>query len=284
MNITFARHLIARAEQSMDKLLTWSSQHLEEPPFESGKPLEKLDFYGAYGRYFVELFLYLPWLVAHRFNQERQYGEAERWLQYLFNPARKAVSDNNPDYWNAVPLITGTAPKPGQSSYAIQGPQDPHQIALSHPVHFRKALYMLYIDILLNRGDTAYRELTPDSLTDAKLWYLRAQDLLGPRPDIRQTDPWAALTLKEFSEEPNKKLREFEKKLGKDGKHQPTTVRTRVAPLKCVFAHMSLHIPRMRLTRRIRAYPSIPCCSLAGRSSKVACTTSGIISTLWVAH
>ncbi|KNH48185.1 neuraminidase-like domain-containing protein [Pseudomonas lini] len=241
MNITFARHLIARAEQSMDKLLTWSSQHLEEPPFESGKPLEKLDFYGAYGRYFVELFLYLPWLVAHRFIQERQYGEAERWLQYLFNPARKAVSDNNPDYWNAVPLITGTAPKPGQSSYAIQGPQDPHQIALSHPVHFRKALYMLYIDILLNRGDTAYRELTPDSLTDAKLWYLRAQNLLGPRPDIRQTDPWAALTLKEFSEEPNKKLREFEKKLGKDGKHQPTTAEPGLAPEVCIRPYVHSH-------------------------------------------
>lgn len=240
MNITFARHLIALAEKSMDALLSWSSQHLQEPPFESGKPSEQLDFYGAYGRYFVELFLYLPWLAAHRFNQERQYAEAEGWLHYLFNPARKAVSGSNPDYWSAVPLITGT-PKPGQSSYALQGPQDPHQIALSHPVHFRKALYVLYIDILLNRGDTAYRELTPDSLTDAKLWYLRAQDLLGPRPDVRQTDPWAAVTLKEFSEEPNKKLREFEKKLGEDGKHQSTTVAPGLPPELCIRPYVPSH-------------------------------------------
>ncbi|MGF6315409.1 neuraminidase-like domain-containing protein [Pseudomonas frederiksbergensis] len=241
MNITFARHLIERAEESMDTLLSWSSQHLQEPPFKSGKPSETLDFYGAYGRYFVELFLYLPWLVAHRFNQERQYGEAERWLQYLFNPARKAVSGNNPDYWNAVPLITGTTPKPGQSSYAIQGPQDPHQIALSHPVHFRKALYMLYIDILLNRGDTAYRELSPDSLTDAKLWYLRAQNLLGPRPDIRQTDLWAALTLKAFSEEPNRKLYEFEQQLGKDRKHLPTTDTPALVPEVCIRPYVHSH-------------------------------------------
>ncbi|MGF6454559.1 neuraminidase-like domain-containing protein [Pseudomonas frederiksbergensis] len=241
MNITFARHLIERAEESMDTLLSWSSQHLQEPPFKSGKPSETLDFYGAYGRYFVELFLYLPWLVAHRFNQERQYGEAERWLQYLFNPARKAVSGNNPDYWNAVPLITGTTPKPGQSSYAIQGPQDPHQIALSHPVHFRKALYMLYIDILLNRGDTAYRELSPDSLTDAKLWYLRAQNLLGPRPDIRQTDLWAALTLKAFSEEPNRKLHEFEQQLGKDRKHLPTTDTPALVPEVCIRPYVHSH-------------------------------------------
>lgn len=187
MNITFARHLVERAENSMDTLLSWSSQHLEEPPFEGGQPSETMDFYGAHGRYFVELFLYLPWLVAHRFNQEQQYSEAQRWLLYLFNPARKAVNGDNPDYWNAVPLISGP-PKPGQSSYALQGPQDPHQIALSHPLHFRKALYMLYVDILVNRGDAAYRESSPDGLTDAKLWYLRAQSLLGPRPDIRQTD------------------------------------------------------------------------------------------------
>ncbi|MHC8324784.1 Tc toxin subunit A-related protein [Pseudomonas sp. LB1P83] len=240
MNITFARHLIERAEDSMDTLLSWSSQHLQEPPFESGKPPEQLDFYGAYGRYFVELFLYLPWLVAHRFNQERQYGEAERWLQYLFNPARKAVSGSNPDYWSAVPLITGTL-KPGQPSYALQGPQDPHQIALSHPVHFRKALYMLYLDILLNRGDTAYRQLSPDSLTDAKLWYLRAQDLLGPRPDVRQTDLWAKTTLKAFSEEPNTKLRAFEKALGEADKHLSTTVAPEQAPQVCVRPYVHSH-------------------------------------------
>ncbi|MHC8341984.1 neuraminidase-like domain-containing protein [Pseudomonas sp. RT6P73] len=282
MNITFARHLIERAETSMETLLSWSSQHLQEPSFESGKPPEPLDFYGAYGRYFVELFLYLPWLVAHRFNQERQYGEAERWLQYLFNPARKAVSGSNPDYWNAVPLITGT-PKPGQPSYALQGPQDPHQIALSHPVHFRKALYMLYLDILLNRGDTAYRQLSPDSLTEAKLWYLRAQDLLGPRPDIRQTDLWAKITLKAFSEEPNRKLRDFEKALGEQGKQLKTTAAPEQVPQVCVSVRTSTHILPMRLTRRIRACPSTPCCSHAGKSSKAACTTFGITSTLWAA-
>jgi hypothetical protein len=258
MNITFARHLIERAEDSMDTLLSWSSQHLQEPPLGADKPTEQLDFYGAYGRYFVELFLYLPWLVAHRFNQERQFSEAERWLLYLFNPARKAVSGGNPDYWNAVPLISGP-PKPGQSSYALQGPKDPHQIALSHPVHFRKALYVLYIDILVNRGDAAYRELSPDSLTDAKLWYLRAQRLLGPRPDLRQTDLWAALTLKTFSEEHDKKLRECEVKVVRDGKHQLMTSAPALAPEVCVRPYVPSHFtslidtPHSRLPERTQS-------------------------------
>ena len=248
LNITFARHLIERAEASMDTLLSWSSQHLQEPPFEKDKPPGQLDFHGAYGRYFVELFLYLPWLVAHRFNQERQYSEAEHWMHYLFDPARKEVSDGHPDYWKAAPLISKT-PTSAQSSHAIQGPQDPHQIALSHPVHFRKALYMLYIDILLNHGDRAYRELTPDSLTDAKLWYLRAQNLLGPRPDVRQTDLWTPLTLKAFSEQTNTKLREFEKTLvpegdaSSPGRAPAVCVRPYVRPLST----QAIDSPQLRL-------------------------------------
>lgn len=232
MNITFARHLVERAESGMDRLLSWGSQQLQEPAFAENSPTEKMDFYGAYGRYFVELFLYLPWLMAHRFCLERQYGEAERWLHYLFNPGRKKISEQNPDYWNAVPLISSIATN-GQLTYAIQSPQDPHQIALSHPVHFRKALFMLYIDILLNRGDTAYRTLTPDGLAQAKLCYIRALDLLGPRPDLKQTDLWATVTLKTFSEESNTVLRRFENQLGKEGKHKPEAGSPGVAPQVC---------------------------------------------------
>ncbi|MFJ2363635.1 neuraminidase-like domain-containing protein [Pseudomonas sp. NPDC087697] len=233
MNITFARHLIERAETSMERLLSWSSQHLEEPAFREADTAQTMDFYGAYGRYFVELFLYLPWLVAHRFNLERQYSEAEHWLNYLFNPGRKKLYNENPDYWNTVPLIS-TTPAPGQPTYAILGPQDPHQIALSHPVHFRKALYMLYIDILVNRGDFAYRTLAPDGLAQAKLWYIRALDLLGPRPDLRQTDLWSAVTLKKFSDETNTALRVFENKLGKDLKHKAPKDSPERVPQLCV--------------------------------------------------
>jgi hypothetical protein len=235
LNITFTRHLIDRAETSMNTLLSWETQHLEEPSLVSGGNAEKMNFYGAYGRYFVELFVYLPWLIAHRFNQSSQYNEAERWLQYLFDPGRKKIAGGNPDYWNAVPLLNASStPAPGQLSYAIQGPQDPHQIALSHPVHFRKALYMLHIDILLNRGDAAYRTLTPDGLTEAKLRYIRALDLLGPRPDLKQTDVWARVKLKTFSDGTSSSLRDFENKLGKEGKHEPAAETPHLAPQVCV--------------------------------------------------
>ncbi|WPN57299.1 neuraminidase-like domain-containing protein [Pseudomonas sp. P9_31] len=251
MNITFAKHLIERAESSMDTLLSWGSQHLPEPSLKEGGATEPMDFYGAYGRYFVELFLYLPWLVAHRFKAERQYSEAERWLHYLFNPGRKKVTGMNPDYWNAVPLISSTIPAPGQTTYAIQGPQDPHQIALSHPVHFRKALYLLHVDILLNRGDTAFRTLTPEGLTEAKSWYIRALDLMGPRPDLKQTDPWTTVPLENFSGDTNEGLRTFEQLLGKDKKHQSAS--SAVVPQICVRPYASppsvhaIDTPHLRL-------------------------------------
>ncbi|WP_392885195.1 neuraminidase-like domain-containing protein [Pseudomonas migulae] len=201
LNTAFTAELIRRTENSLDELFSRETQHLPEPAL-SGEVSSKMDFHGPYGRYFTELFLYLPWLIAHRLNTEHQYDEAERWIRYVFDPG------NQSEYWGAEPL-TG----PDVPSYSEQAPQDPHQIALSHPVHFRKALYFLYLDILINRGDAAYRELTPDSLGEAKLWYARALDLLGPRPVVQRVDQWSDVSLQTLSETTSEGLRTFEKSL-----------------------------------------------------------------------
>lgn len=89
-------------------------------------------------------------------------------------------------------------------------PYDPNQIALSAPVHFRQALYQLYLDILINRGDAAYRQMTADSMAEAKLWYVRAKRLLGPRPDLTTIDPWTRITLEKLSATASDDLRKME--------------------------------------------------------------------------
>lgn len=163
-----------------------------EPPLVTKQSSSPLDFQGAYGGYFWELFLYLPWLLAHRLNQEQQYAEAERWLRYLFDPAANAGPGSQPStYWRLPVLLTD---KP----HASTALPSPHQLAMSTPVHFRQAIYLLYIDLLLNRGDTAYRQMTRDSLAEAKLWYIRAKGLLGPRPPFNPIDPWATTTLEQL--------------------------------------------------------------------------------------
>ncbi|WP_058542069.1 neuraminidase-like domain-containing protein [Pseudomonas fluorescens] len=204
LNTTFAAELIRRTENGLDELFDWTTQNLPEPALPNATH-NTMDFHGPYGRYFTELFLFVPWLVAHRLNAEQRYEEAERWLRRLFDPDRGQET-----CWRAVPLLDSPTP-----SYADQAPHDPHQIALSHPVHFRKALYFLYLDILVNRGDAAYRTLTPDGFSEAKLWYVRVLDLLGPRPTVQSVDHWISLSLQTLSETTSEDLRTFERSLAR---------------------------------------------------------------------
>ncbi|WP_245150830.1 neuraminidase-like domain-containing protein [Pseudomonas fluorescens] len=243
MNTVFARELIQLAEAGMEPLLRWETQtHRIEPPIPNDQGSEPMDFAGAYYLYFLELFLYLPWLVAYRLNEEQQYDEAKHWLSYVFDPMRQSVDPGHPGYWQAVPLETPVWPGPADPSQAILYPDDPHQIALSFPVHFRKALYGLYIDIEGNQADQAYRELTPDGLADAKLRYVHILDLLGKRPDVRQVDDWEPVTLDTLSSARNEALRGFEQQLIETQRRlqeEPplrigTASATEVAPLLCL--------------------------------------------------
>ncbi|WP_214512678.1 neuraminidase-like domain-containing protein [Pseudomonas brassicacearum] len=243
MNTVFARELTQLAESGMETLLKWETQtHRIEPPIPNDQGSEPMDFAGAYYLYFLELFLYLPWLVAHRLNEEQQYDEARHWLSYVFDPDRQSVDPGHPGYWQAVPLETPVWPGPADPSQAILYPDDPHQIALSFPVHFRKALYGLYIDIEGNQADQAYRELTPDGLADAKLRYVHILDLLGKRPDVRQVDDWAPITLETLSAAKNEELRGFEQQLIETQRHLQqdpplrigTAPASEAAPLLCL--------------------------------------------------
>jgi hypothetical protein len=209
MNTLFARELILRANIALENLLTWETQGLEEPPLQPPAAVNRMDFHGANGKYFWELFLHLPFLVSQRLNLELQFDEAERWLGFIFDPSRKQDSKGRPDYWNVRPLMDGLL----QMDHATRKPADPDGIASSHPVRYRKAIYLHYLKNLLDRGDAAYRQLTPDSLGEAKLWYVRVLDLLGPRPDIKLVDSWTPVTLQVLSNSTNTQLRAFEHRL-----------------------------------------------------------------------
>lgn len=203
LNTLLATELTGRAENSLDELFSRETQQLQEPKIFKGDSDQPMDFHGPNGRYYAELFLNLPWLIAHRLNAEGQYVEAERWIKYLFDPRRRQS-----ECWKTVPLTGTDVP-----SYAARAPHDPHMISQSYPVHARKALYLLYLDILINRGDAAYRELTPDSLVEAKQWYTQASNLLGSRPDVQLVDQWPTISLKALSANHAKKRRTLEKTL-----------------------------------------------------------------------
>ncbi|MBZ5788749.1 hypothetical protein K8353_01390 [Burkholderia contaminans] len=46
----------------------------------------QVDFDGLYGQYFWEIFYFIPMLVANGLTINQQFQQAQRWLQYVFNP------------------------------------------------------------------------------------------------------------------------------------------------------------------------------------------------------
>lgn len=145
-----------------------------------------MDFQGANALYFWELFYYSPMMVMQRFLQEERFDLAEQWLKYVFNPAGYTVRGQYTSrMWNVRPLEEDTSwnDQPLKSL-------DPDAIAQNDPMHYRLNVFMRLLDITLGQGDSAYRKLERDSLAEAKVWYQRAQDLLGDSPWTLPDSAW----------------------------------------------------------------------------------------------
>jgi hypothetical protein len=191
LNTTFGKELVAKSETSVDALLDWTTQHMAEPALPDGAAA-LMDFHGTHGRYFWELFFHIPHALAWRLHHEFDYTGAEEWLHYIFNPlARiKPTQPPSPPYWSVRALMEASP-----VTYEFDGLADPDAICYSNPVHYRKAIFVLYVRNLIAYGDELYRRLTRDTLNEAKLAYVRATSLLGPKPDNRMIDRWQPCTL-----------------------------------------------------------------------------------------
>ncbi len=156
---------------------------------------EPMDFSGANGLYFWELFYYTPMLVNEKLLQVQNFEEAEKWLEYVFNP-QGYVEGSYPTahhvdrQWNVRPLEEDTAWDDTQTDST-----DPDIIAQADPMHYKVATYMKLLDLLIARGDMAYRLLERDTLAEAKMWYVTALNLLGTEPDLPLTGQWSNPTL-----------------------------------------------------------------------------------------
>lgn len=209
MNTTFAKELVKRAEASLKHVLSWEVQHTQEPPA-PGSVVVPLDFKGANGRYFWELFFHVPHLVAHRLHTEFDYLGAESWLHYLFNPLERIPPlypppvDEHP-YWTSRPLTFENDP-----AYEWGGLGDPDAIAYGAPSHYRKAIFVFYLNNLIAHGDMLYRQLTRDTLNQAQLLYVRAISLLGPLSKGRSISRWAPMTLEEAAASDETLFSDFE--------------------------------------------------------------------------
>ncbi|WP_314420556.1 neuraminidase-like domain-containing protein [Pseudescherichia vulneris] len=205
LNTLFAKELINKASASIQALLNWDTQLTLEPGMTNDIAVP-MDFSGANGIYFWELFFYMPYLVAWRLSQEEEYSDALGWYDYIFDPAARGRDNSSdirkqypePDYWSVRPLVeSASSAAQATAGWLIT---DPDAIASAWPVHYQKAVFMAYVSTLMAAADASYRLLTNDGLSLARLQYGQVKDLLGIRPDSLIVNHWAPETLEELAE------------------------------------------------------------------------------------
>nr|AEJ87813.1 insecticidal toxin complex protein TccB [Photorhabdus temperata subsp. temperata M1021] len=230
LNTTFVRTLIEKANLGLDSLLDYTLQadpSLEADLVTNGKS-EPMDFNGSNGLYFWELFFHLPFMVATRFASEQQFSPAQKSLHYIFDPAMKNKPQHAPAYWNVRPLVEGHS----DLSRHLGDPIDPDTQAYAHPVIYQKAVFIAYVSNLIAQGDMWYRQLTRDGLTQARVYYNLAAELLGPRPDVSLSSIWTPQALDTLAAGQKMALRDFEHQLGNSNAALPALPGRNVSHLK----------------------------------------------------
>lgn len=195
--------------EGIDGLLQPSAQQASEDSFSrlnldaaDPKPTETLDFLGANGLYFQELFFFTPLLIANAFNTAQQFDMARRWYHYVFNPFVRDDAMGQDRFWRYIGLRRANNPvlkaelsrDPERELEAELGdalqlnnyfnnPFDPQAIAKLRPLAWQKYVVMRYVRNLLDQADQLYRRDTRETLVEATMLYVLAYDLMGKRPE-----------------------------------------------------------------------------------------------------
>lgn len=208
----------------LDALLSLDSQTTEElnfqaqynptdkvtpPPRFPGLPgdtdeKDRIDFNGAYGLYYWEIFFHIPFLIANRLSDNQRFKEAQKWYHYIFNPLADAPPSASPGdkkhYWQFQPFRTAL----GEDLAAMltnnaalaeyrENPIDAHAIARLRINAYRKAIVMKYIKNLLDWGDYLFRQDNRESINEAVMLYVLAYNLLGPKPKVKEVKSFATV-------------------------------------------------------------------------------------------
>ena len=196
----------------IDAALSLESQFLKEKPFsrltlttdddeqDIIPPNEEMDFSGAFGAYFWEVFFHCPFLVADQLNSALKSEEAVGWMKYIFNPTQGAdaydSSDSPTRFWRfkpfrdmEIPSLLATLTDDAQITRYNDDPFDPHAIAGLRHSAYAKAVVTRYVDIIIDQADTLFTQYTRESITQATNLYIHAQNLLGKKPASRGMMP-----------------------------------------------------------------------------------------------
>ncbi|TKJ82678.1 neuraminidase-like domain-containing protein, partial [Erwinia persicina] len=128
-----------------------------------GDETEPMDFSGANALYFWEMFYYVPMMVFKRLLSESRFTEATQWIKYVWSPDGYLVNNQPAAWtWNVRPLEEETTWHANPLDSV-----DPDAVAQADPMHYKVATFMAWLDLLIARGDAAYRQLERDTLNEA---------------------------------------------------------------------------------------------------------------------
>lgn len=212
LGTTLVREVARRLfEDGVDSLLDTSTQYALA---EAGIPIAlvagrvdnrantgKLDFGGPYGTYYRELFFQIPFLIANALNSRGRFAAAQHWYQYIFDPAATEVIDTTgvpaaekahrlfDRVWRYrefrglnIEKLRDVLTDPAALALYKKDPFNPWAIARRRISAFQKTIVMRYVDNLLDWADSLFRQFTMESVNEALMLYIMAQDILGPRP------------------------------------------------------------------------------------------------------
>lgn len=153
---------------------------------------KSLDYAGAFGVYYREVFFHIPFALASALHAKGDYAAAQRWLHKLFDPAGAPLpSDDVPldrvwRYRELRGLGVETLRSKLSDATALAAyesdPFNPYAIARLRLTAFQNAIVMKYLDVLLDWGDSLFSQFTRESVNEATLLYVLVADLLGERP------------------------------------------------------------------------------------------------------
>jgi hypothetical protein len=198
--------------KGVDGLLRLDNQlWLREPAMPVTDPVDvagdlhagTLDFTGAYGCYYREIFLHIPYLIANHLNSQQRFDAAQRWYHYLFDPtanetivtagltpaqAAHRELDRNWRYLEFRGKDVPTLRSILTDAQAIEAyeaePLNPHAIARLRMSAYQKNIVFKYVDNLLDWADSLFAQFTTESVNEATLLYHMASQILGERPPL----------------------------------------------------------------------------------------------------
>lgn len=152
---------------------------------------DHIDFLGAYGEYYRELYFHIPFLIAHHLNANQKFAEAKWWYERIFNPtaiepSAEPPTDRNWQYIEFRGLGIQKMKDILTNEDALEkyetDPFNPHAVARLRLSAYQKTIVMKYIDNLLDWGDYLFSLDTMESINEATMLYVLASDILGKRP------------------------------------------------------------------------------------------------------